>query len=249
MAEPAANLRGGLGTIRNATKLLSLLAAGPAFQHLTDLAERSGMSVPTVHRLLRSLVQADYAVQDPATLRYGLGPELSRLAAHFRAKHPVMNAVSPFVVALRDQLQATISTSILVGDELVCLDQVDARDRGPFRSPPGSVPALQSAAGRLLAARTSNEVWEKLLEEASAEIADIARDNRAEWAEVEHLYAPAPDMMHSAEVAVIIKDADDIAVAALSADIAPDATTQDIDKVTAVLNRTAVSCGGTLRNG
>ncbi len=125
MAEPAANLRGGLGTIRNATKLLSLLAAGPAFQHLTDLAERSGMSVPTVHRLLRSLVQADYAVQDPATLRYGLGPELSRLAAHFRAKHPVMNAVSPWwetssSVSLRSMPETVAHSGPLPGRSRHC---------------------------------------------------------------------------------------------------------------------------------
>src|SRR5438477_251813 len=47
--------RGTLGTVRNATLLLSLLAEGPAYNQLTDLAERSAMSLPTVHRLLRSL--------------------------------------------------------------------------------------------------------------------------------------------------------------------------------------------------
>ncbi|MCP6473859.1 helix-turn-helix domain-containing protein, partial [Klebsiella pneumoniae] len=75
---PAAeNGRGGLGTVRNAVTLLELLADGPAYHQLTDLAERSSMSIPTVHRLLRSLVLADLAVQDPATSRYGLGPELT----------------------------------------------------------------------------------------------------------------------------------------------------------------------------
>lgn len=249
MPESATSSRGGLGTIRNATKLLSLLAAGPALQHLTDLAERSGMSVPTVHRLLRSLVLADYAVQDPTTLRYGLGPELSRLAAHYRAKHPVMNAVSPFVVALRDQLQATITTSILVGHELVFLDQVDARDRGPFRTPHGAVPALESAAGRLLAARTDDATWEKILSEAPPEIAETARQNKDAWAQAEHLYVAASDMLHTAEAAVLIKDADDSAVASLSADISPDTSNDDVKKIIAVLNRTAISCGGTLRNG
>ena len=249
MPESTASSRGGLGTIRNATKLLSLLAAGPALQHLTDLAERSEMSVPTVHRLLRSLVQADYAVQDPATLRYGLGPELSRLAAHYRSKHPVMSAVSPFVVALRDQLQATITTSILVGHELVCLDQVDAQDRGPFRSPPGSTSALESAAGRLLAARTDAATWENILADAPADLAETARHNKDAWARADHLYAEAPDMLHSAEVAVLIKMLKASAVATLSADISPDATPEEINKIIAVLNRTAVSSGGTLRNG
>lgn len=249
MTEPTASSRGGLGTIRNATKLLSLLAAGPALQHLTDLAERSEMSVPTVHRLLRSLVLADYAVQDPTTLRYGLGPELSRLAAHYRSKHPVMNAVSPFVVALRDQLQATIATSILVGHELVCLDQVDARDRGAFRVPHGAVPALESAAGRLLAARADEATWDMILADAPDETAETARQNKAEWAQAEHLYLPASDMLHAAEAAVLIKDAEGSAVATLSADISADTSTDDVKKIIAVLNRTAISCGGTLRNG
>ena len=50
-----ADSRGSLGTVRNAVVLLHLLADGAPYQHLTDLAERSGLSVPTVHRLLRSL--------------------------------------------------------------------------------------------------------------------------------------------------------------------------------------------------
>jgi len=249
MTESTANSRGGLGTIRNATKLLSLLAEGPALQHLTDLAELSKMSVPTVHRLLRSLVQAGYAVQDPVTLRYGLGPELSRLSSHYRSKHPVVNAVSPFVVALRDQLQATITTSILVGTELVCLDQVDAGDRGPFRAAPGSSPALSSAAGRLLAARAEDQHWQQILDKTSAALIDTATESRREWAELEHLYAPAPDALRPAEVAVLIKDGENTAVAALAADIAPGKTAEDIDRAVEALTRTAVSCGGNLRHG
>lgn len=249
MAESTASSRGGLGTIRNATKLLSLLAEGPSLQHLTDLAALSEMSVPTVHRLLRSLVQAGYAVQDPVTLRYGLGPELSRLASHYRSKHPVVNAVSPFVVALRDQLQATVSTSILVGTELVCLDQVDAGDRGPFRATPASAPALNSAAGRLLAARADDQLWQQILDKTPAKFVEAATQSKQEWAELEHLYAPAPDALRPAEVAVLIKDTENTAVAALAADIAPGRTPEDIDRVVEALTRTAVSCGGNLRHG
>jgi DNA-binding transcriptional ArsR family regulator len=72
--------RGTLGTVRNATLLLSLMAEGPAYNQLTDLAERSGMSLPTVHRLLRSLALAGLVEQDPRSLRYGLGSEIVRLS-------------------------------------------------------------------------------------------------------------------------------------------------------------------------
>ena len=249
MPERKAISRGGLGTIRNATKLLSLLAEGPALQHLTDLAERSGMSVPTVHRLLRSLVIADFAVQDPTTLRYGLGPEISRLSTHYLSKHPVLNAVSPFVVALRDQLQATISTSILVGHELVCLDQVDAGDQGPFRSPPASTPALETAAGRLLASRTDDEHWQSIMHSTPPDLAATAQQHRHEWGQADHLFTGPTDVLRPAEVAVLIKDADDAVVAALSASMAPNSASAEINKVVEVLTRTAVSCKGNLRNG
>ncbi|MPZ95851.1 MAG: helix-turn-helix domain-containing protein, partial [Propionibacteriales bacterium] len=52
MTETGDAARGTLGTVRNAVLLLDLLTDGPAYQQLTDLADRSGLSVPTVHRLL-----------------------------------------------------------------------------------------------------------------------------------------------------------------------------------------------------
>ena len=75
--------RGTLGTVRNAATLLDLLSDGPAFQQLSDLAERSGLSLPTVHRLLRSLVAAGLVEQDPASSRYSLGSELVRLSERY----------------------------------------------------------------------------------------------------------------------------------------------------------------------
>src|SRR5690625_5014939 len=138
MPEPSGGSRGGLGTVRNATKLLSFLAEGPALQHLTDLAERSGMSVPTVHRLLRSLVLADFAIQDPTTLRYGLGPEISPLSTHYLSKHPVLNAVSPFVVALRDQFkQRSVHPSWLATSSYVSIKSMrEIKDHFVHLRPP-----------------------------------------------------------------------------------------------------------------
>src|SRR6266702_4268369 len=89
--------RGTLGTVRNATLLLSLLAEGPAYNQLTDLAERSGMSLPTVHRLLRSLALAGLVEQDPRSLRYSLGPEIVRLSERYLDRLPTLRALSPYL--------------------------------------------------------------------------------------------------------------------------------------------------------
>ena len=131
--------RGTLGTVRNATLLLSLLAEGPAYNQLTDLAERSGMSLPTVHRLLRSLALAGLVEQDPRSLRYSLGPEIVRLSERYLDRLPLLRTLSPYLRELRDTTKTTILVALLVRTSIVYVDRVDGEEgAGVFReAPPG----------------------------------------------------------------------------------------------------------------
>ena len=139
------------------------------------------MSVPTVHRLLRSLTIAKLVSQDPTTARYGLGPELTRLSNHFVSRHPVATAFAPFAVSLRNQLNATVSIHILVDGEVVCIDQIDADDRGAFRSPGTTQPVTRSAPGRVLLSHAPADHWSRVIEE-DPQISDTDRDV---WARAE----------------------------------------------------------------
>ncbi len=104
LSEALQEAPGSLGTVRNAVLLLELLADGPAYQQLSELADRSSLSLPTVHRLLRSLVLADLVEQDPRSSRYGLGPELTRLSHRYLARLPVLGALAPYLSQLRDEV-------------------------------------------------------------------------------------------------------------------------------------------------
>src|SRR2546423_2708926 len=145
--------RGTLGTVRNATLLLSLLAEGPAFNQLTDLAERSGMSLPTVHRLLRSLALAGLVEQDPRSLRYSLGSEIVRLSERYLDRLPTLRALSPYLRGLRDATKTTILVALLVRTSIIYVDRVDGEEgAGLFREAHRVHDALDTAAGRLLLA-------------------------------------------------------------------------------------------------
>lgn len=244
--------RGGLGTVRNAVTLLELLAEGPAYHQLTDLAERSSMSIPTVHRLLRSLVLADLAVQDPATSRYGLGPELSRLSHHYLARLPLLGALSPYLSQVRDQVGATVHVEVLVRGEVVYVDRVDAGASSPFRESHRALPALTTAGGRVLAARASDGAWEQACAASAAPAVDAA--TRRAWASADWLAHQPDDPTVPAEVAVPVLDAASGAVGALAAELpGTDPATPEGEaraaQVAAYLERAARAAGRTLGHG
>jgi len=197
--------RGTLGTVRNATLLLQLLSEGPAYNQLTELADRSGMSLPTVHRLLRSLALAGLVEQDPKSLRYSLGPEVVRLSERYLDRLPVLRALGPYLVELRDATKATVLVAILVRTSVVYVERVDGEDRaGRYRETHRVHDALDTAAGRLLLARSDGEAWAEAVTAwvpgGTERLRPTARDRRT-WAKTPYLVLGPDDTRDSVEVA------------------------------------------------
>jgi IclR family transcriptional regulator, acetate operon repressor len=241
--------RGTLGTVHNAALLLELLSTGAAHQPLTDLADRSGMSLPTLHRLLRSLVAAGLVEQDPRSSRYGLGPGLARLAEQYRTRLPVAKVASPYLVELRVRTGGTARLITLVGPDAVEIDRVDGDDvGGVFRDGSRVHPALDSAAGRLLLARADDETWK--LGTAYATAAPSDADRRA-WADTRYLTLQAQHAVDRGEVAAPVVVDDTAVVAALSLSGPSHVLTPaDLDSVVAPqVLRAAAAISGALGHG
>jgi IclR family transcriptional regulator, acetate operon repressor len=205
---------GTLGTVRNAALLLDLLSEGPRYQQLTDLAERSGLSLPTAHRLLRSLAAPGLVEQDPDSQRYSLGPELVRLSERYLARLSVLRTMAPYLVELRNTTRETILAALLMRGSTVYVDRIEGEHVGDiFRESGRLRPALATASGRLLAARASDAVWT----EATRNSPDgrLAPSDRASWAAAPHLVTVDAD--DSWEAAVPVTPLGREAVAAIAA--------------------------------
>lgn len=216
----ATEARGTLGTVRNAVVLLDLLSEGPAYRQLTELADSSGLSVPTVHRLLRSLVVADLVEQDPRSARYGLGPEVARLSVRYLARLPILRALAPYLLQLRDATGATVQVALLVRGSVVYVDRVDGGadgHAGPYRDPHRVRPALGTAAGRVLAAHADDDAWEQVMAGADPAAAAAARAERPRWRAAPYLAGDGDELTSPAEIAVPVCDAGGRCLAALSA--------------------------------
>ena len=193
--------RGTLGTVRNATLLLELLAQGAAFQQLTELAERSGLSLPTVHRLLRSLVAAGLVEQDPDSARYGLGAELVRLAERYLSRLPIFRAVSPYLVELRNSTGATVLAALLVRGQVVYFDRVDGADAGGIFREPTPHASRPRDRGRPAVDRSEpDDSWEDAV--AASRNGSFTLADRKRWAKAS--YVVLVDDNSLAEVAVPI---------------------------------------------
>ncbi|MCV7421861.1 IclR family transcriptional regulator [Mycobacterium yunnanensis] len=78
MTEEAGAARGGVQSVERAFELLEILAAAGPAMAFGDLAARATLPQPTVHRLVRTLLDLGYVRQLP-NRHYALGPRLIRL--------------------------------------------------------------------------------------------------------------------------------------------------------------------------
>ena len=126
--DKAAKLRedegGSVRAISRAFHVLRILALGGEHgMRITEVVAYSGLSRPTAHRILQSLIAERVAEQDLATRRYRVGLEISLLGLSRPAQFPVRAAAEPHLQALADELGDTVFLTIRAGWDSVAIDR------------------------------------------------------------------------------------------------------------------------------
>jgi IclR family acetate operon transcriptional repressor len=114
----------GVRSIERAFELLEHLAAADGRLALTELAEVSGLPMPTIYRLMRTLVNRGYVRQEPSK-RYALGPRLIHLGE--TAGRLLGSWAQPSLAQLVDEVGETANMAVLEGDAVVYVAQVPSR--------------------------------------------------------------------------------------------------------------------------
>lgn len=110
-------------SVGRAAALLRLVAAhGSAGARLLDLATESGMTRPTVHRILRRLCEERLLAQDAASRRYIMGSLMFELGLAARTPIRHLNRMRPDLDALAQSTGDTVYLVLRAGDESVCLN-------------------------------------------------------------------------------------------------------------------------------
>ena len=163
-----ASASGGVQSIERAVGLLEAVARNESDSGsgmaLSQLAAVSGLPLPTIHRLVRTLVGLGYLRQEPSRA-YALGPRLLVLT---ESATTMLTSVSrPHLTALVDDLGETANLARLDGDRVVYVAQVPSRHAMRMFTEVGRRVMLHcTAVGKALAANLAPDRARALFEGA-----------------------------------------------------------------------------------
>lgn len=117
------------GVIQRAFAIIRVLANSPSEGcRVSQIAKSVGLSLPTVHRLLRALMADGIIEQDSRTKLYRLSVEFFALAAQAGNPNRMRDLCRPALLRLCASLDETIFLFVRNSFDAVCLDMCD----GPF---------------------------------------------------------------------------------------------------------------------
>ncbi|WP_328672326.1 IclR family transcriptional regulator [Streptomyces sp. NBC_00328] len=115
---------GGVQSLERAFDLLERMADAGGEVGLSELSASSGLPLPTIHRLMRTLVACGY-VRQQTNRRYALGPRLIRLGES--ASRLLGTWARPYLARLVEETGETANMALLDGDEIVYVAQVPSK--------------------------------------------------------------------------------------------------------------------------
>ncbi|WP_033442338.1 IclR family transcriptional regulator [Saccharothrix sp. NRRL B-16314] len=179
-----------------AEKTLSVLEALADHSRIADIADASGLPKATVHRILQTLVQRDFARADGRGGYLG-GPRILSLAGRFLQRLDVAEHVHPTLRDLQQRTGWTVHLALLSGDEAVYAAKLEGARPYHLASRVGMSLRLHctSIGKAILAAMPDDEVralvrrtglparTERTVTDAGALLAELAEVRKRGYAE------------------------------------------------------------------
>lgn len=151
-------------TVLKAVALLRAVRAAPEGGSARELAVLTGMARSTVQRLLSTMAHADLLTQDPADLRYRIGPQALWIGLGYAGRQDLVALARPLLSRLRDATGETAGLSVAVGNSRVFVEEVQSRSGLRYASELGKLyPLWSGSMGRVLLSRLSPDRVEEVL--------------------------------------------------------------------------------------
>jgi DNA-binding IclR family transcriptional regulator len=130
---------------------------------LSEIAERVGLPLATVHRYAKQLTDG-CALEQLDDKRYRLGHQMWILGAAAHWERDLRQSINPVVSEIARVTQHAVSITVFKDDQLICLDRRWGRDSSVVICETGErLPLFETGAGRLLVgSECSRDQWDSL---------------------------------------------------------------------------------------
>lgn len=146
-------------------KAMEILSREEKGMSVSDLSEALEIPVSSTHRVLRSLLENHFVVQNPETRQYSLSYKIFTLCSNMKAQNSLVIQARPYMKELADEIQKTVVLCVMSGDKIINLDCIEDSDSSIYMVKIGKeLPLYSTSAGRLFAAYMEEERAREILE-------------------------------------------------------------------------------------
>jgi IclR family transcriptional regulator, acetate operon repressor len=145
--------RTSVQALSRALSLLEILGEDDDGYRLIDLAERSGLPSPTVHRLLTTMQQKRFVSFEPEKNLWHIGAQCFSVGSVFGRRRNIVERATPIMRRLRDVAGETVNLGGMDQDDVLLLHQIESKQMVRAISRPGSrSPLANTAMGKSILA-------------------------------------------------------------------------------------------------
>jgi len=153
-------------SIEKAIDILFCFDAEHPQLRLTDISAKLGLHKSTAYRLLSLLKKKGLIVTCPNSQLYSLGPGLVELAWVVLRQQDLRSVCHPYLERLRQATNETVNINTRLGDQRVCVDEVESEQNIKYSQTVGlTAPLHVGAPGKVLLAFLPEAELNTLLEE------------------------------------------------------------------------------------
>ena len=158
----------GAGTLTKGLALLEAVAAGPQPLRFTDLLHTQPYPKATLHRLLKTLIEAGMIIYDPTQRTYHPGLRLIRMAHATWLSSSLADVARPILDEVAAAIGETVHLAVLDNGQVLYLDKRAAVRPVTMFSSPGKVgPAHCTGVGKVMLAYLDDDALEQAISRQS----------------------------------------------------------------------------------
>lgn len=152
-------------SVSKALTILSLFSAAKTHLGITEIGKSLGLTNPTVHGLVRTLVDSGFLEQDPETKKYHLGIRNYELGHHFLGCSRVYQAGAPATYRLSQKTGLNTRLAVRDGDSVVVILLLYSRaERFQYYQVGPRLPSYCTSVGKAILAWLSHDELAEYLE-------------------------------------------------------------------------------------